>query len=197
MKAAIKGVLGPQLRAEGFKGSGSRWQVMSDVGDTAIVNVQRSQFGDKGHVKFIINVAVVTEPWLAWLFRGKVLPRHPKEYQGIWSDRVRPSGTSFPDGPEVWWEVRTVAEAEAAIADAAMQLKLVGLPRLRAMLQRDALLAALEEEGVTRNQHQIIVMLAAQGPSEKLDHMMNGLPSDSELRAWVRSRPSGWVGTPP
>ncbi len=107
----------------------------------AIVNVQSSAYSTSSHVRCIVNMAVVPEPAQRWLAsRPYSKPRQVHYSEGIYQDRLRPTGTD--DLVEVWWDVYDTASAGVAIADMLSQLHAHAWDRLDTLLSQDALLSA-------------------------------------------------------
>jgi hypothetical protein len=208
LKFVLREVVGPYLRSEGFKGSGATWTLTAPHGDRAVVNVQSSQFSSKSEVRCIVNIAVVPEPWWAWqsVQHGRALPKSVKESHGLWRERLQPSTGGDPRGSEGWWSVRDEATARAAAADMVSQLRADAVPRLRRLLDREAIQAAVRAGDlgfITARSSPVFfdralaVLLADQGPSEELDALLARLAEerDEDLRAfnetfvpWLRAR---------
>ena len=137
-RAALRDVVGPTVRAHGFKGSAPTWRRTNDLGDCAIVNVQGSSSSSASSGRFVINISVVPAPWAAWMEEN--LGRRPKalpESWGLYRDRLHPSGPS--SGPERWWRVDRPRIAEDVAADMVRQLDAHGWPVLERLLDREAM----------------------------------------------------------
>jgi hypothetical protein len=203
LKDALRETVGPALRAQGFKGSGSNWSLSSPRRDVAIVNVQRSQHGSSSETLFVINLAVVPEPWLAYQHAGRDLPKTVKESHGLWRDRLHPTTPSHVRGSEAWWSVTDAESAATATEDALQQLQRVGAPKLRELLDREALMASIRagDLGFFRGEsHRVLfdlalaVLLADEGRQADLDDVLDRLATGDDeqtRRAFERLRP--WV----
>jgi hypothetical protein len=140
-RACLRDRIGPALRDEGFRGSGSTWSLRSPQGDLAIVNAQSSSFSSKAEVRFIVNLSILCLPWLR--YRGLPVPKAPKESHGLWRNRLHPSSTTPAAGPDRWWTVTDEAAAREASDDVVTQLHSAGVPLLRRLLHREALIGTL------------------------------------------------------
>ena len=137
-RACLRDRIGPALREEGFRGSGSTWSLRSAQGDLAIVNAQSSSFSSKAEVRFTVNLSIVCVPWSK--YQGLPIPKAPKEYHGLWRDRLHPSSGAPAVGPDRWWSVTDEATAQHAADDVVAQVKSVGVPVLRRLLHREELI---------------------------------------------------------
>jgi Domain of unknown function (DUF4304) len=144
-KAALREIVGPALRREGFRGSGSTWQLTSPDSDRAVVNAQSSAFNSREELRFIINLAVIPQPWWEWQqFQGTLgNTKSPKEYHGLWQRRLESTIVGDHHGSEAWWSVVDTSTASAAAEDVVHQLETVGIPLLRHLLDRRAMLATI------------------------------------------------------
>jgi hypothetical protein len=200
LKSMLRDVVGPHLRSEGFKGSGTTWTLTAPNDDRSVVNVQSSQFSSKSEVRCIVNVAVVPEPWWAWqaFHHGNAMPKSPKEYHGLWRQRLQPSTGEQPRGSEVWWSIRDEVTARAAAEDIVSQLRTNAVPLLRRLLDRDAMLAAVRagdlgfitaESSPAYFDRGLAVLLADEGQSAELDALLTRFASeqDENLKAFNES----------
>lgn len=191
LKAALRDVVGPHLRSHGFKGSGSRWRLMNEFGDAAVVGVQRSSSSTATELRCLINLAVVPEPWLAWNRAQGIQLKSADESVGLWRDRLH----AGPLDREVWWRVRDVRDAASCARDMVQQLEETGVPTLQRLLNRDALLETLRlgELGFgTRAAKRrladlgLAVLLSDAGRSAELEQLLRNLelnPSDGTAYA--------------
>ena len=141
-RASLRDRIGPALREEGLRGSGSTWSLRSAHGDWAIVNAQSSSSSSKAEVRFIVNLSIVCFPWLR--YRGLPIPKVPKESHGLWRDRLHPTSAAAGEGPEAWWSVSNEATARQAADDVVAQLHSAGVPLLRRLLHREALIDTIK-----------------------------------------------------
>jgi len=200
LKSVLRDVVGPYLRSEGFKGSGTTWTLTAPNGDRGVVNVQSSQFSSKSEVRCIVNVAVLPEPWWAWqaFHHGAAMPKSPREYHGLWRQRLQPSTGGQPRGSEEWWSVRDEATARTAAEDMVLQLRTDAVPLLRRLLDRDAILAAVRagdlgfitvQSSPAYFDRALAVLLADEGQSAELDALLTRLAAeqDENLKAFNES----------
>jgi Domain of unknown function (DUF4304) len=191
LKSVLRDVVGPYLRSDGFRGSGSTWTLAAPNGDRGVVNVQSSQFGSKSEVRCIVNLAVVPEPWWAWqaFHHGNAMPKSPKEYHGLWRDRLQPSAGGHSRGSEVWWSIRDEATAHAAAEDMVSQLRTDAVPLLRRLLDRDGMLAAIRagdlgfitvESSPGYFDRALAVLLADEGQSSELDALLTRFAAEQD-----------------
>ncbi|MCR6484277.1 DUF4304 domain-containing protein [Amycolatopsis sp. OK19-0408] len=141
-RAMLRDRIGPALRAEGFTGTAPTWRLTAPTGDCAIVNVQSSSMTSATAVRFVVNMAVVPEPW--WNRPGRPGSGvRPGEADGLWRDRLHPTPGVPQHGPEPWWLVRREADLEQCGDDVLRQLASRGVPRLRELLDRERLVATI------------------------------------------------------
>lgn len=88
----------------------------------------------------VINLSVAPAPWLEWMKEalGAGYPKSVGESLGLYRARLHPTGA--PAGADVWWEINSRAEAEAAATDMRHQLELNGWPTLTRLLEAGAML---------------------------------------------------------
>jgi Domain of unknown function (DUF4304) len=110
------------------------------------VNAQSSSFSSKAEVHFIANLSIVCVLWLR--YKGLPIPKAPKEAHGLWRDRLHPSSAAPAIGPDRWWSVRGEATARQEADDVVAQLQSVGVPVLRRLLHREALIGTVEAGGL-------------------------------------------------
>jgi hypothetical protein len=174
---------------------------MAPNGDRAIVNVQSSQFNTRDAVRFIVNLAIVPEPWWAWQVGslGAANTKTPRESHGLWRDRLHPSPAVSDGGSEPWWLVRDVPSAQRCGRDVVHQLTRAGVPTLRALLDRDRLTAAVRagDLGLLKGPRPdaLAVLLTDQGPSPELDRLLALLESEpNDRRRAHYDRLVAWIG---
>ena len=194
--------IAPVLRSEGFKGTRGTWSKTSANGDSAVVNLQKSRWNTADEVAFTVNLSLVPRPWFEWQSKQYGFPpsRKPREENGLWRDRLRPQAELTQDGQ--FWVVRDVQSAVDCARDVTDQLQHAGLPRLLALLDRQALMEAIRagDFGYIKMSPLIplIVMLSDSGPSEELAQAISSLEADlpgfrewklkDEFLTWIRER---------
>lgn len=187
LKVALRAIVGPFLRGQGFKGSGATWRLTASNGDVAVLNVQSSQFSSVDDLRCVINMSIVPVPWWDWQrermsYAGSAAP---KERDGLWRERLHPAGA--PTDFDVWWQmVDEQSSAEAAL-EMVSQLEHEGLPTLRQLLDRVALMASIRRADLgflkgRPNRYSfdraLAMLLADDGPSPELDELLVRLNTD-------------------
>lgn len=126
LKNALREVLAPAARMNGYKGSAPTWRKSSATGDWAVVNVQSSSWSTAGSLRCVVNLAFAPEPWLRWEREslGSGMPKTVTESLGLYRERLHPGGT--PSGTDGWWEVSDDRSARLAVADMVVQLERSG-----------------------------------------------------------------------
>src|SRR6478609_2428707 len=95
LRAGLKDVLAPALRAAGYKGSGITWRKANAHGDLAIVNVQSSMFSTATRLDCVVNLSLAPAPWIEWIDRDRpVRPKSVHESYGMYRRRLHPSGAA-------------------------------------------------------------------------------------------------------
>jgi hypothetical protein len=182
LASALREVVGPAARANGYKGSAPNWRRSNASGDLAVVNVQSSSYSTAGHLRCVINLAVAPEPWLRWE-REKLGARMPKqvvESLGLFRQRLHPTGT--PEGADGWWDVEDSDSARAAAVDMVSQLERDGWPVLDRMLDPEGMLERIRsgDLGLMKRENfgGIIfdraeaLLLMGEGPSDALNSLL-------------------------
>lgn len=205
LREALRDRLAPAARAHGYKGSPPTWRKTSETGDWAVINVQSSSGSTADHLRCIVNLAVVPEPWLRWQHEfGSTRPKVVNEAQGLYRDRLHPHGTAA--GTEGWWDVVDDHSARRAVDDMVRQLDEAGWPVLEQMLSRDGLLARVRagDLGMFKRSRRDVHFLRAEalllmdeGPTVALESLLDRLLNESrptardhtmEFATWVRGQ---------
>jgi hypothetical protein len=205
LASALREVVGPAARANGYKGSAPNWRRSNVSGDWAVVNVQSSSYSTAGHLRCVINLAVAPEPWLRWEREklGARMPKHVVESLGLYRQRLHPTGT--PEGADGWWDVEDTDSARAAAVDMVSQLERDGWPILDRMLAPGGMLERIRSGDLgfmTRENFGIIferaeaLLLMGEGPSDALasllERALDGVRPDQRAHA---ERFNEWVLT--
>ncbi len=178
--------IGPALREAGFRSSLPTWTLTASRGDRALVNVQRSRWSPPGEVEFTVNLSVLPAPWWRWwqqVGSAGAPSKEPKEYHGLWRDRLRPGSPSVSAPDKVgWWIVRDAASAVAAAADVVTGLQDNALPTLKRLTDRQQMLAEVRGPGF--NLAPLAVLLSDEGPSAELDAVLAEMATgeDEDMR---------------
>jgi hypothetical protein len=175
--------LGPLLRAEGFRGSGQSWRLEHPSGNAALIQVQRDRYNSADRVRFTINLAVASKVVWDWQ-----LTREPER-----GPTARPSalyatdcplwlriGTLLPEGKDTWWTIASGTRLAPLAASVAEALRGRAIPLLRDHLTDGALCRWLDDPQLgwptdTWRLLYLSVLLATQGPSRRLDHVLEQL----------------------
>jgi hypothetical protein len=180
--SALREVVGPVARSNGYKGSAPNWRRSNASGDWAVVNVQSSSYSTAGHVRCVINLAVAPDPWLRWERErlGARMPKQVVESLGLFRQRLHPTDT--PPGAHGWWEVEDTDSARVAAVDMVSQLERDGWPVLDRMLAPGGMLERVrrgdlgfmkrENFGGTIFDRAEAVLLMCEGPSDALNSLL-------------------------
>jgi hypothetical protein len=190
LKSAMKMQIGPALRSAGFKGSAPTWTLTNATGDRAVVNVQSSDSSSRDEVLFTINIAVIPLAWWRWTNNrlDKSEARAPKEYDGLWRNRIKARRQQASNRPD-WWSVTDAASAERAAEDGVAQLRDEVIAGLRRLLEPGVILEAARsgQLGIARfdTRGAVAVLLSDAGPSDELHDLLAELEGleDARLRA--------------
>lgn len=179
LKTALRDILSPALRSQGFKGSGITWTHETELGDVAIVNVQSSSWSTREEVRCFVDLAVAPDPWMDWRSTQTGQPRRksPKENDGLWRSRLDRPTPPGARGSEPWWVIHDMRSAEVAVTE--MRDELIGssLARLRELVTREGLIAAVREGdlGYMKKSsfggffdRMLALLLVDEGPSDEL-----------------------------
>ena len=208
LKSALRTTVGPFLRQQNFKGSGTSWLLRSPSNDVAIVNVQSSQFSSADDVRCVINLSVIPASWWDWQCRRLALSPSsaPKEQHGLWRYRLHPTGAE--PGVDVWWNVTDEQSSTDVASDMVIRLQREGVPTLRRLLDRSEMIASVRRADlghlkgdVNRRSFDraLAILLADEDPSAELEEVLLRLAVDHgdgagaatrELIEWVTARAS-------
>lgn len=191
-----------RLRAAGFRGTAGTWNLTASNGDTAIVNLQKSRWNTADEVGFTVNLAIVPAPWFEWMQKQYRLSAtaKPREYHGLWRDRLRPADGLSRDGQ--FWVVRDERSAATCAEDVTTQLETAGIPRLLHLLNRKALTEAIKAGDFGYIKMSALIPLAVlfsdEGPGPELEETLRRLESNlpgwaewklrDDFVTWVRNR---------
>ena len=185
-KVLLRQQLGPLLRSEEFHGSGQAWLLEHPSGNAALIYFQRNRYNTADRVEFMINLAVASK--LVW---GWQLSREPER-----GPTARPSALYINDcplwlrigapsegrGEGAWWAITTGLGLAPLAASVGEALRGRAIPLLRDHLPDAALRRWLEAHDPqlgwppeTWRLLYLSVLLAAQGPSKRLDQVLEQL----------------------
>jgi hypothetical protein len=204
LRVALRDILAPVLRSNGFKGSGRNFRRTNDHGDWAVVNVQSSSFGTSAEASCAVNLALAPRPWIEWLshLNGHPPPMTVGEQHGLYRDRLRPPGVRS----DYWWRVDSEATARTAAEEMVELLQSTGLPTLTRLLDREHLLTAVRtcelgdfngDRWATFCKRAEALLIAEDGPSQQLTDLLDYVLAHTEprlaanaerLAEWVRAQ---------
>jgi hypothetical protein len=178
---ALREIVGPFLRKEGFRGSGQTWRLKAPNCDVAVVSVQRSKFSTRDHVQCLVALAVVPEVWWQWErdSPGGATSTQPSTAHAFYIEGLGPKGTAEA---RPWWHVTRGTDAELAALDMVTQLRETGLPALRHLLNREAMIDALRSGDfgeAPRFERALAVLLSDYGPSPELEQLLTRIEASA------------------
>jgi Domain of unknown function (DUF4304) len=182
LTAALRQIVQPVLKSEGYKGSVPNWARVSERGDTAIVQIQKSQMSTGNEVLFTVEYGVVSGPKMAHV-RGtwSSFPAKPSLGLADWRARLHAKVCVRLRGMEPCWSVSDESTAHASAEDVAEQLRATALLKLAELLDRRNLIDLLRANGRTAS---LALVLADDGPGEDLDRALDAL--DQEAKSAMR-----------
>lgn len=202
-KLLVREQLGPLLRSEGLRGSGQSWRLEHPSGNAALIYFQRSKWNTADRVEFLINLAVASK--VAWDWQ---LSREPER-----GPTARPSALYVNDcplwlrigapasegrGEGAWWTITTGMRLAPLATSVTEALRDRAVSLLRDHLTDAALCRWLEAHdpqlGWPPESWRLLylsVLLAAQGPSSRLDQVLAQLQDEP---CTIRVHP-GWLST--
>ena len=127
--------LAPGLRSLGLKGSGGTFAIPDDL-HWALVGFQRSQFSDRTHLRFTLNLTVGSKAsWNEARAERSYLHDSPapNTFYGswIWQKRI---GGLMPSGEDKWWRLDGSTDLQALADDVIGAMRDYGLPAMHARL---------------------------------------------------------------
>ena len=102
----MKSAFGPALREAGLRGSGGRFELLSNV-YWAQLGFQKSAYSDGQQVRFTVNVSVIERArWSEEIAVKPYLGQRPTptNHYGTWAKQAR-IGTLTPTGEDKWWRI--------------------------------------------------------------------------------------------
>jgi hypothetical protein len=184
-KILLREQLGPRLRSEGFRGPGQSWRLEHPSGNAALIKIQRDRYNTADRVEFTINLAVASkvvwdwqlsrEPW-----RGPTAKPSAMYVNAcpLWLRIGAPSSEGRGEG--AWWTITTGMRLEPLAASLGQALVGRAIPLLRHHLTDATLCRWLDDPQLewptdTWRLLYLSVLLAAQGPSRRLDQVLEQL----------------------
>ncbi|WP_433363108.1 DUF4304 domain-containing protein [Actinoplanes sp. CA-142083] len=184
----VRGHLAPVLEAEGFVRKGRCFRKAAGNGDALLLEVQTTSGS-----RFFLNIAVLSQPWLAWLrgADGPVDAGKAIATEGAVHDRLR-----SPENPR-WYEDAFAAGPEDAdrVGAAALAAVRSALPDYLPLLDRAELLSLLRDEAPipgSCNRLAVRAVLAADAgdaePARRDAAEVDRYADDTEFIDWIDSR---------
>lgn len=209
LAALLEAEVDAHMTAEGFTRTGTRYQLVSEVGDYALVEFTPIIGLTDSAVRFRVSSAVLPGPELEWR-RARAAARPDTAWAAIepeartgWlqSRHLPPSTHAVIDGPlpnlnASLWAFTPATAAACSVAIVRLLTSEV-VPRLRHLLNRKELLATVlgaETDADVGKAHATIILLVDEGPSDRLEAMLQHEelyeygPTEPELAAWARTR---------
>ncbi|KQO64537.1 DUF4304 domain-containing protein [Curtobacterium sp. Leaf261] len=124
LRDALRTILGPAVRAHGYRGTAPTWRKESELGDVAVINMQMSAYGSAWDSSCVVNLSVEVVPWAEMTAARMGIGTRQLLHSpgGLWHRRLTPSEAS-DDGPEQWWSVTDEASARFVVEDVVAQLE--------------------------------------------------------------------------
>ncbi|MFL5729111.1 MAG: DUF4304 domain-containing protein [Cytophagaceae bacterium] len=131
------------LKPLGFKKQGNNFYRQKD-GIGYIINLQKSVFYSKDHIRFTINTGIfLPEFWLEYFKRAKkILPAFPAESECILRKRIG----SLRNKKDIWYEVKAKTDEGALTEEMKKNLNKYILSHFGRILTKNALVKILDQE---------------------------------------------------
>ena len=147
----------------------------------------------------MINLAVAPQPWLAWraVQLGKLVPKSPKEHDGLWRDRLHATDEDKARGSEAWWSVRDDPSAQKAVENMVGGLTTTALPCLSKLLDREGLVRSVRQGDLGHIKaasargffdRALALLLADDGPSDELSLLLDRFADEPDERLTAYDR---------
>lgn len=114
LRGALRDVLGPSVRAHGYRGTSPTWWKRNALGDFAVITVQASAFNSANDGRCIVNLGAAPRRWIEGagtaprlVSAGQIAP---KAHECLWNLRLHAQSSTAPES-EVWWSYRDEASA--------------------------------------------------------------------------------------
>jgi hypothetical protein len=129
-KMMMREQVAPALRQLGFKGSGQAFTLPSDE-YWALAGFQKSVSSNAQHVRFTVNLTVVSrQEWAEIFAKHPTFGAKPKAnvHGGGWHARI---GQLLADSSDHWWWVEPDRPTEAVGREAIAAIRDYGLPEMQ------------------------------------------------------------------
>jgi hypothetical protein len=138
----IRHVLWPPFKARGYHKTGSNFRWYDPAGWGKIVNVQKSQYGDRDHVSFTLNTGLYL-PEAERLWTGRATNERFLEPNCLIRQRVSQLKTP---GADVWYDLTIDTDPQRLAHEVAQDLTAHLLPYMDRVSSRQAVLQQLLRE---------------------------------------------------
>lgn len=134
-RVLLRDLVAPELRAMGFKGSGSRYR-LDDQEFWAVLGFQASAYNTSKAMRFTANLCVVGRSvWDSARRERPYLPESPAPnvYYGTftWHRRI---GRLMPHEADLWWDLDHATEPAVIADEVVTAIRDFGLPAMRQQL---------------------------------------------------------------
>ncbi|GAA2027707.1 DUF4304 domain-containing protein [Pseudokineococcus marinus] len=134
----IRGVISPELRRLGCRGSAGKYRLKDTGDDYALVGFQKGHDNSAWEVTFTINlVHVSADAWAAARREHSWLTKHPSHLGGDpvgWHERI---GMLDDPPADRWWALRTQDDVPEVTQDVVRLLRDEAIPELRRQVAGD------------------------------------------------------------
>lgn len=168
VKEGFHGVLKPL----GFKKKGNNFYLqLPDLGQ--IINLQKSSFGSKDHIKFTINTGVfIPEYWLEEFARqSKMVPVFPTEVECLIRKRIG----EMRYGLDTWFDVTDTTDEIALIAEMKKNVTDYILPYFNDLNSKQKIVTYFEKDDLHIGRLSKLIILAKYGEQEKAKDLYESL----------------------
>lgn len=135
-KELVKDQISPVLRDLGLKGSGGRYQLPSDD-HWALIGFQRSVYSDAEHIRFTLNVLVVShEEWSEARAGRTHYPEKPTAGTLWGAGSQARIGGLMPVGEDYWWDLYPDTFTDELVTDVLGAIRDYALPWMRQQIEQ-------------------------------------------------------------
>ena len=138
----LRRVLWPPFKARGYQKTGNNFRWYDPAGWGKIVNVQKSQYGDRDNVSFTLNTGLYL-PEAERLWTGRATNERFLEPDCL--IRTRVSQLKMP-GADVWYDLTNDTDPQRLAQEVAQDLTAYLLPYMDRVSSREAVLQQLLHE---------------------------------------------------
>lgn len=130
-KELVKDQISPAVRDSGLKGSAGRYQLPSDD-HWALVGFQKSAYSDAEHIKFTVNLFVVSrDEWELARADHSFYPEKPTAGTHWAAGTQTRIGRLMPVGDDHWWDLYPTTSPDQLVDDVVGAIREFALPWMR------------------------------------------------------------------